>query len=115
AANGVTYKLLVENGALPGKGLTVDDPTVRLIIPKDVNVVAATGSGYQGVSMDEKAKANVAVWRVPAMAPRDPQTLSITLPKACAAADNPRGEVTWTKPAVRTGPSDRAAIAPAPL
>jgi len=115
ATNGVTYKLLVENGALPGKGLTVDDPTVRLIIPKDVNVVAATGPGYQGVNMDEKAKANVAVWRAPAMAPRDHQSFSITLSKAGTAADNLRGQVTWTKPAVRTGPSDQANIAPAPL
>jgi mono/diheme cytochrome c family protein len=115
SANGVTYKLNVENGALPGKGLTVDDPTIRLIIPKDVEVVAATGAGYQGVRMDEQAKANVAVWQVPRMAPTDHQSFSITLSKAATAADNLRGDVRWTKPAVKTGPFDTQNIPPAPL
>jgi len=115
AANGVTYKLPIENASLPGAGLTVDDPTVRLIIPKDAEVVAATGTGYQGVSMDEKANANVAVWQLPRMAPRDHQLLSVTLSKAATAADNLRGEVRWSKPAVKTGPFDRQNIAPAPM
>ena len=115
ASNGVTYKLTAENGALLGKGLTVDDATIRLIIPKDANVVAATGAGYKGVSLDEQAKANVAVWQAPRMAPKDHQSFSITLSKAGTAADNLRGDIRWTSPAVKTGPSDQAAIAPAPL
>ncbi len=114
-ANGVTYTLMVENGGLPGKGLTVDDPTIRLIIPKDVNVVAATGTGYKGVSMDEQAKASVAVWQAPRMAPKEHQSFTITLSKAGTAADNLRGEIRWSKPAVKTGPFDTQAIAPAPL
>lgn len=114
-ANGVTYTLTVENGALPGKGLTAEDPVVQLIIPADTNVVAATGPGYQGVKMDEQAKANVATWQVPLMMPKAKQTFTITLSKAGTAADNLRGEVRWTRPAVKTGPSDNAAIAPAPL
>ena len=115
AANGVTYKLTVENAALPGKGLTVDDPNVRLILPKDVTVVSTTGAGYQGVSMDERAKANVASWKAPRMAPKENQSFSITLSKAGTAEDNLRGEVRWTTPSVKTGPSDAANIAPAPL
>lgn len=114
-ANGVTYTLHVENGGLPGKAATVDDPVVHLIIPADTEVVAATGAGYQGVKMDEKAKAKVATWQVPAMAPMAKQTFTITLSKAATAASNLRGEVRWTKPAVKTGPSDNQAIAPAPL
>jgi mono/diheme cytochrome c family protein len=112
---GVTYSLMVENGGLPGRGLSVDDPVVRLTIPAGTEVLAATGPGYQGVKMDEQAKANVASWQVPAMAPHAKQNFTITLSKAGTAADNLRGEVVWTKPAVKTGPRDNAAIAPAPL
>jgi mono/diheme cytochrome c family protein len=112
---GVTYSLMVENGGLPGKGLSVEDPVVRLIIPAGTEVLAATGPGYQGVKMDEQAKANVASWQVPAMAPHAKHNLTITLSKAGTAADNLRGEVRWSRPAVKTGPSDNAAIAPAPL
>ena len=79
------------------------------------NVVSATGDGYQGVRRDEQAKGNVAVWRVPRMAPKDHQTYTITLSRAGTAADNLRGTVSWTKPAVKAGPSDSANIAPAPL
>src|SRR5258706_1630362 len=57
---GVTYKLNVENLGLPGVGLTAEDVTVGLGIPAGVNVVAATGTGYKGVRMDAKEKANVA-------------------------------------------------------
>ncbi|MEA2906653.1 MAG: hypothetical protein QOI12_4040 [Alphaproteobacteria bacterium] len=115
AANGVTYTLKVENGGLPGKAQTVEDATVKLIIPKDANVVAATGAGYQGVRMDEQLKGNVAVWQAPPMAPREHQTFTITLSKAGTADDNLRGEIRWSKPAVKTGSSDFNAINPAPL
>jgi mono/diheme cytochrome c family protein len=112
---GVTYQLMVENGGLPDRGLRVDDPVVRLIIPAGTEVLAATGPGYQGVKMDEQAKANVASWQVPAMAPHAKQNFTITLSKAGTAADNLRGEVVWTRPSVKTGPRDVAAIAAAPL
>jgi len=112
---GVTYSLMVENGGLAGKGLSVEDPVVRLIIPAGTEVLAATGPGYQGVKADEQAKANVASWQVPAMAPHAKQNLTITLSKAGTAADNLRGEVVWTRPSTKTGPRDNAAIAPAPL
>ena len=112
---GVTYQLMVENGGLPDRGLRVDDPVVRLIIPAGTEVLAATGPGYQGVKMDEQAKANVASWQVPAMAPHAKQNFTITLSKAGTAADNLRGEVVWTRPSVKTVPRDVAAIAAAPL
>jgi mono/diheme cytochrome c family protein len=115
AGDGVTYKLQVENGALPGKGLVVEDATIRLVIPKDASVVSATGEGYKGVQADEQAKANVAVWQLSRLAPKDHQSYSVTLSKAGTAADNVRGDVRWSTPKVKTGPFDRAAIAPAPL
>ena len=77
----MTYQLSVENGSLPGKGLTVEDPVVRLIIPAGTEVLAATGPGYQGVKMDEQAKANVASWNVSTMAPHAKQSFTITLTK----------------------------------
>ena len=57
ADKGVTYTLTVANGSLPDIGLAVDDPTVRLIIPKDAEVVAATGD--KGVRMDEQVSATL--------------------------------------------------------
>jgi mono/diheme cytochrome c family protein len=112
---GVTYTLKVENGGLPGKGFTVEDATVRLIIPADSEVLATTGEGYKGVSKDEQAKANVAVWQAPRMAPKGEQSYTITLSKAGTAADNVRGDVRWSRPSVKTGPFDTAPINPAPL
>lgn len=115
SASGVTYALDVENIGLRGKGLTAEDLTITLVVPAGTDVVSATGAGYQGVRRDEQAKANVAVWRAPRSAPKDHQKYTITLSRAGTAADNVRGTVSWTKPAVKTGPSDVANIAPAPL
>jgi len=114
--SGVTYTLTVANGGLQGKGLIAEGVTVSLNIPADTNVVAATGTGYQGVRTDEKTKASVAVWQVPRSAPKDQERITITLSKAATAAANLRGEIRWAKPGPKTGPNlDAAAIAPAPL
>jgi cytochrome c553 len=110
AANGVTYKLDVNNNGLPGRGLTAEGVTVRLNIPAGVTVVGATGIGYQGV------QGNAAVWQIPSLAPKDQQSYTITLSKAATQQDNLRGNVRWVKPAPKTGPSeDVVNIAPAPL
>ncbi len=114
--SGVTYAVAVGNGGLQGKGLIAEGVTVTLNIPADTQVVAATGAGYQGVHTDEKAKANLAVWRLPRSAPKDQEHITITLSKAPTAADNLRGSIRWTKPAPKDGPSpDVVNIAPAPL
>jgi mono/diheme cytochrome c family protein len=115
SANGVVYKLDVENTGIAGAGLTAEDVTVSLAVPAGATVVAATGTGYQGVRRDEQAKADVAVWTVSRMAPKDRQTYTLTLSKAGTAKDNVRGTIRWTKPAVKTGPTDSENIAPAPL
>jgi mono/diheme cytochrome c family protein len=114
-ANGVTYTLTVESLGIPNQGLAAEDLTIALVIPAGVNVVGTTGSGYQGVRADAALKANVAVWQLAKIAPREHQTYSLTLSKAGTAADNVRGAIRWTKPAVKTGPVDEVAIAPAPL
>jgi hypothetical protein len=114
--SGVTYTLAVSNGGLQGKGLIAEGVTVSLNVPADTTVVAATGTGYQGVRTDEKTKATVAVWQLPRSAPKDQERITITLSKAATAAANLRGEIKWAKPAPKTGPSqDVAPIAPAPL
>ena len=112
--SGVTYTLNVENIGLPGKGLTAEDLTVSLVVPAGANVVSTTGAGYQGVRVDEQAKANVAVWQLPRMAPKDRKTYTLTLSRAGTAQDNVRGSIQWTQPVLKTGP-DRANIPPAPL
>ena len=114
--DGVTYPLIVGNGGLQGKGVSAEGVIVTLQIPADTQVVAATGTGYQGVHTDERAKANLAVWRLPRSAPKDQEHITITLSKAATAADNLRGSIRWTKPAPKDGPSpDVVNIAPAPL
>ena len=114
--SGVTYTLTVTNNGLQGKGAIAEGLTVGLNIPADTTVVAATGTGYQGVRTDEKTKASVAVWQVPRSAPKDQERITVTLSKAATAAANLRGEIRWAKPAPKTGPSqDVVNIAPAPL
>jgi cytochrome c553 len=114
SAAGVMYKLDVENTGVEG-ALAAEDLTVSLSVPAGTAVVAATGAGYQGVRRDEQAKADVAVWALPRMAPGDHQTYTLTLSRAATAADNVRGTLRWTKPTVKTGPTDTEAIAPAPI
>jgi mono/diheme cytochrome c family protein len=114
--SGTTYTLTVTNNGLQGKGIIAEGLTIGLNIPADTTVVAATGTGYQGVRADEKTKANVAVWQLPRSAPKDQEKLTITLSKPATAAANLRGELRWAKPAPKTGPNtDVVAIAPAPL
>jgi mono/diheme cytochrome c family protein len=114
--SGATYTLTVANNGLQGKGVIAEGLTVSLTVPPDTTVVAATGTGYQGVRTDDKTKATVAVWQLPRSAPKDREQLTITLSKAATAAGNLKGEIRWAKPAPKTGPgSDVVAIAAAPL
>lgn len=115
STDGVVYTLDVKNTGLVGTGLTAEDLTVTLAVPAGATVVTATGAGYQGVRRDEQAKADVAVWEVSRMAPGDHQTYTLTLSQAGSATGNLRGTIRWTKPTVKTGPSDSEIIAPAPL
>lgn len=115
STDGVVYRLDVKNTGVEGQGLAAEELTVMLAVPAGATVVTATGAGYQGVRGDDQLKANVAVWSVARMAPRDHQTYTLTLSQAGTATDNVRGTIRWTKPAVSTGPSDSEIIAPAPL
>jgi len=115
-AGGVTYPVTITNNGVLGRGVTAEGLTINLTIPADTTVVAATGTGYQGTHVDEKSKATVATWNLPRSAPKEQEKLSITLSKAATAAANLRGDIHWTKPSPKSGPStDVVVIAPAPL
>jgi mono/diheme cytochrome c family protein len=114
--SGVTYPVTVRNNGLPGKGVIAEGLTIDLTIPADTTVVAASGTGYQGTHIDDKTKATVATWKLPRSAPKDEQKLGITLSKPATAAANLKGDIHWTKPSPKNGPSaDVVNIAPAPL
>jgi mono/diheme cytochrome c family protein len=114
--SGVTYTLTFKNGGVQGKGMIAEGVTVSLAIPADNSVVAATGTGYQGVRVDEKTKTTTAVWVLPRSAPKEQERITVTLAKATTAAANLRGDIRWAKPAPKTGAStDTVVIAPAPL
>jgi cytochrome c553 len=114
--SGTTYTLMVTNGGQQGKGVIAEGVTVSLAIPPETTVVAATGTGYQGVRTDDRTKATVATWLLPRSAPKDQERITVTLSKAASAAANLRGEIRWARPAPKVGPNNEtAAIAPAPL
>ena len=104
----------MENGGLRGQGLTAEDLTISLIVPAGATVVSTTGAGYQGMKQDAELKANVAVWRLPRIAPKEEQAYTITLSQRGDVGNNMRGNVKWTKPTVKTGPFDQANIGAAP-
>jgi len=113
-AGGVTYKLDIDNYGMPGKGLTAEEITVRVQIPKDATVVRTTGAGYQGVKMDQGN--SFAEWTIPSLGPKQLTSYTITLSKPGTEQDNVRGQVRWNKPVVKgANPWDQANINPAPL
>jgi cytochrome c553 len=114
--SGVTYPVTVTNTGVQGRDVIAEGLTISLTIPADTTVVAGTGTGYQGVHTDEKTKATVATWKLPRSAPKDQEKLSVTLSKPVTATANLRGDIRWTKPSPKSGPSaDVVNIAPAPL
>jgi mono/diheme cytochrome c family protein len=114
--SGVTYNLRVSNNGLQGKGIIAEGLTVSLNIPAGTNVVAATGTGYQGVHVDDKTKGSVATWKLARSAPKEQENMTITLSKAGTGSDNIKGDIRWAKPGPKTGPNrDVVNIAPAPL
>jgi mono/diheme cytochrome c family protein len=97
SGGGMTYNINVFNSAVKGKGVDTEGVTVTLDVPAGVQVVSATGTGYQGA----KAKAEggtVATWMLPKMAAADKQALAITL---SGAAPMLRGTIRWAKPVVK--------------
>jgi cytochrome c553 len=108
--NNVVYTLEAVNTGVEGVGLTAENMTITLAVPAGASVVSATGSGYQGVRHDQESNADMAVWELPRMTPKERQTFTITLANAGTEEDELRGRIRWTKPSVKTGPSDSVVI-----
>ena len=104
-----TYTLAVENSGVVGKGLTAEELTVELTLPAGATAKTATGLGYDGVHQSRGGK-NVAIWRLPLMAPQDRQTLTITLSGTGAAATISEGTVRWTGPPQGDGSGDSVLV-----
>ena len=101
-ATGTTYTLEVENEGLKDKGLTAEDVTISLVLPPGTKAVSATGTGYQGANRDEKANADVAVWRLPKLVAHEHQNFTITLAGTPAGDAVPRGTVAYAKPTAKS-------------
>ena len=114
-ANGTTYTLNVTNNGVVNRGLTAEDITVLVYVPAGMNVVSATGAGYQGVRADAASKQNAAVWTLPKLVAKERQTYTITVSKPGTKEANLSGAVRWNKPEIKPTPGDAANIAPAPL
>lgn len=116
AGSAMTYTLNVENTGLAGKGRTAEDLTISLTLPPGVRVVNTTGAGYQGLRRDAQSGAEVAVWTLARMAPKDRQTYTITLsaPSPAAGTERLRGTIQWSKPALGDRAADSANIPPPP-
>ncbi len=105
-----TYTLTIGNTGTPGKGLTAEDVTISLVVPAGATVVSATGTGYTGVSHDAELDGDVAVWKVPTVAPQDEQIYTVTL----SGVESTRGiftgsRVAWERPGNKR-PSDLALV-----
>ena len=95
--SGNTYTIDVINSAVKGKGSAADDVNVSIALPANVNVVSATGTGYQGLQpIDNTTK--LAVFRLARLEPAVKQALTLVL---SAPAPNLRGTIKWAKPAVK--------------
>jgi uncharacterized repeat protein (TIGR01451 family) len=120
-----TYTITVDNRGPVGKGLTPENITITLPLPKDVTVAAATGR-FDGVRKGEhfvnpaalspfavfnpkvdltKATADLAVWKVAKVAPGQKHSVTLTLSGPGAAGATFTGTtVAWTKPAIKRIP-----------
>ena len=70
--SGVTYPVTITNNGVQGRGVIAEGLTINLTIPADTTVVAATGTGYQGVHTDEKTKATRGHVEAAAQRPQGP-------------------------------------------
>ena len=110
AGAGVSQTLTVANEGLVGRGLTAEDLTVELTLVQGATVVSATGAGYQGVRRDSKSDADVAVWHLTRLGPKDRESYTITFASG-PGSKVARGIVRWTKPAQGDGSGDQANVA----
>jgi mono/diheme cytochrome c family protein len=105
------YNLVVQNDGVAGKGLAAEDITITLVLRPGTKVTNATGAGYQGVRTDAQAKADVAVWQLPRLGPKEQQSYTLTVASGGGVAS---GQVRWNRPAQGGGNPDEVAVAMPP-
>ena len=117
ADGGFTYTVTVQNGGTPGKGLTAEYVTVTLPLlrggdPEEVTsvVTATTGGGFTGVHRDPITNSNAAEFEIPALAPGEKKTFTMTLTGRGADVGISRGMVRWERPRLNSGGTDQLAI-----
>ena len=88
--------------------MTAQRVTVDVVIPAGLSVTNATGDGYKGVHPDAETKLNMAEWQLPRLAPKETQSLAITLSQAPSNPADLKGTVRWAKPAPKAGPNTDA-------
>jgi mono/diheme cytochrome c family protein len=120
-ANGTTYTVNVNNGGLPGKGLTAEYLTVTLPLlkgrdPEETTtlVVATSGGGYTGVHRDPISNSQAPEFEIGRLAPGEKKTFTITLSGKGANAGIPRGLVRWERPLLGNGATDLIGISVPP-
>jgi mono/diheme cytochrome c family protein len=101
-AGNTMFSISVENEGNTEKGLAAEDVSLSLVLPPGAQVVATTGSGYQGVRDDADHKGSIALWRVARVAAGQKVLFTITL----AGRPTPQGlfensTVEWQKPVIR--------------
>ena len=100
-----SYKLLVKNRGVKGRGLSAEDVTIKVALAPGTKVVSGTGTGYQGVQNDPKLNHDYAVWKVPSVGPGETQIYGLTI----AGKGGPPAELFkhsflfWMKPVLRPG------------
>jgi hypothetical protein len=97
------YTVELENRGLAGKGITPENLTVALALAPGTQVIGGTGPGYEGVRADAELKSQAAIWQLPSIAPKEKQTLTLTVAgNGGKPAEIFKGSVVrWTKPEIR--------------
>jgi mono/diheme cytochrome c family protein len=113
AANApMVYMLSVENTGAKDKGLVAEDVTISLSLPAGSRVVNTSGPGYQGVQKDGQGE--VAVWKLPRMAPKDMHTYAVAVTHPAGEAQRLHGLIRWSKPVMGDGKGGSVTINPPP-
>lgn len=116
ASGNTTHTVTVINEGEAGKGLTAEELTIAVVVPPGTKVISTTGAGYVGVRNDPtiNSGAEVAVWKMPKIAPAEKQVYTLTLSGEMPASALKGSVVTWAKPALgpaAAAPTDFAAVA----
>ncbi len=100
--DGTHFELEVENEGNATKGLTAEVVTISVVLPAGAKFVRGTGTGFQGVRKDAERMADVAEWKVPAIAPAQKMEFGLVLDNAAPAEGQfVNSRVEWQRPTMK--------------